>query len=427
MLRIKVNRAAARPATIVAVLAVQVMCVPVAAFAGTNGIAVVRKIPAQPVSTPIADGVGNLFGTSSSGGAYGSGFVYELVAPGNGVARWSFRKLQDFDGATVQFPLGRLASDTVGNLYGVSFYGGTLGEGALYELLKPATRAGRWRLELLHSFRAGRDGEFPYAGVTLGPDGTIYGTTFGGGQVSVGTAYTLSPPDKAGKRTYRVIHQFHGFTGRKDGANPESNFVFEGTGNLIGTTSDASIANGTVYELSPPRDGAGDWSFRTLYRFQGGADGTLPQGELTTDAAGHIFGTTLSGGTANGGTAFELTPPGHQSTKWTEQTIATFGTDAGDVLAPSDGVSIDQQGRLFGATKGGGNAATYCFGGVFRLTPPLQGSTTWTKDILVLLGQPNTVRLGCNPSGSLTPLVGGKFFGVNGEDSSEGTVYSVSP
>lgn len=446
MLRTTSHRViAGRKIVLIALLSPPTLCMPESALAGTNGVMALEKFSAVPYynMAPVADRAGNLYATSSSGGTSGEGFVYELVAPSSPQAKWSFRNIIDFDGQTVSLPFGRLATDGAGNLYGVSYYGGKYSWGALYELLKPVPPAKRWQLKLVHSFNNGSDpdaGVTPYAGVTFGPDGTIYGTTLGGGAIGVGTVYTLSPPDQAGKRSYRTIHQFRGLDtigGRNDGLYPESNLVLDGNGNLIGTTYDGNYSGlneqlGTIYELSPPVGGAGDWSFRILHRFRGRNDGAFPSGELMEDGAGDIFGTTPVGGTTNNGTAFELTPRNDGSPDWTFQTIASFGTSAGDVYAPMDGVSIDQQGRLFGAANGGGGKYTPgCGGGVFRLTPPSQGVTTWTKEVLALLGEKSTVRLGCNPAGSLTPLVGGKFFGVTGVPvfglNVSPVLYSVSP
>lgn len=403
------------------------LAVPATALAGINGVDVVRKLPAQPVTTPTADAAGNLFGTSSSGGAYGVGFIYELTPPNGDRTKWSFQKLHDFDSASVSRPMGRLATDNAGNLYGVSYGGGSMGVGALYELRKPAQGMKRWQFTLLHSFRTSpsKDGHFPVEGVTIGPDGTIYGTTFSDGEIGLGTVYSLSSADPSGNRTYKIIHRFHGYLGPNDGSHPFSNLLLDASGNLFGTTADPEIANGTVFELSP--HGA-EWRLKTLYYFEGGSDGTEPLGTLTRDNKSHIFGTTLLGGNAGGGTVFELSPPVGGSHVWSERAIASFGYNAADVLQPVDGVALDPQGRVFGATQyGGGVNPEYCFGGVFRLTPPTQGATAWTKDVLLLLGEPHTTRFGCNAAGSLTPLVNGKFYGVNGQDAAPGVFYSVTP
>src|SRR3984957_13434914 len=78
------------------------------------------------------------------------------------------------DGAN---PLAGLAMDQTGNLYGTTSLGGQ-GRGTVYEL---APRGGGWIFTPLYQFQGATDGKYPEAGVTIGPDGLLYGTTFYGG------------------------------------------------------------------------------------------------------------------------------------------------------------------------------------------------------------------------------------------------------
>ena len=101
---------------------------------------------------------------------------------------------------------------------------------------------------VLHSFGNGTDGEIPYAGLTFDAAGNLYGTTYEGGIHSLGTVFELSPRGGGGY-TETVLHSFGNGT---DGQYPYAGLIFDGAGNLYGTTYGGGIHDyGTVFELSP--------------------------------------------------------------------------------------------------------------------------------------------------------------------------------
>jgi len=82
--------------------------------------------------------------------------------------------------------------------------------------------------------------------------------------------------------------------------------IFDSPGNLYGTTQNGGAYDaGTVFKLSPSGSG---WVIQTLYTFQGGNDGQFPVGGLIFDGFGNLYGTTTGAGVAEGGTVFELRP-----------------------------------------------------------------------------------------------------------------------
>jgi len=86
---------------------------------------------------------------------------------------------------------------------------------------------------------------------------------------------------------------------------PYGILVFDAKGNLYGTTGQGGTANGgTVFQLTP-RSGGG-WTEAVLHRFSGGSDGYLPSSGLVLDNVGNFYGTTSEGGTAGTGTVFEM-------------------------------------------------------------------------------------------------------------------------
>ncbi len=246
----------------------------------------------------IFDGAGNLFGTNIVGGTNAFGTVFELSPSSGGT--WTETVLHNFsgmpDGSTPYTPL---KFDSAGNLYGTTYTGGAHNLGTVYRL-----SAGSWTEEVLYSFRGGRDGAMPFAGVTIDQIGNVFGTTQAGGTARVGIAYELNAADNW-KET--IIHQFLGLSAG-DGANPNG-LVLDLSGNLYGTTVGGGKFNpGTIFRLTP---GASAWKETILYNFTGGNDGAYPSAAPTLDAAGNLFGTTLWGGPAGdttGGVAFEFIP-----------------------------------------------------------------------------------------------------------------------
>jgi len=177
------------------------------------------------------------------------------------------------------------------------------------------------------------------------------------------------------------------FRGVPDGSQPNGGLVADSAGNFYGTTSGGGRSQcgpstpfcGTVFKLS--QGPTGQWKETILYEFTGGADGGGPSGSLVFDAAGNLYGTTVSGGnleTCNGGgcgTAFKLSP--NQNGTWTDTTLYDFLGNA-DAAQPGTGMIFDSAGNLYGAA--GGGCIVLCNGVVFKLSPNQDG--TWTESII---------------------------------------------
>jgi len=366
----------------------------------------------NPYAGLIEDRAGNLYGTTTAGGAHGFGTVFE-VNPQTGNERVLYSFKGPPDGAT---PNGGVLINRAANLlYGTTYYGGNgtcndgngVGCGTVFKL----TRHGaRWGEALLYNFVGGVvDGAYPNGGVVLDAAGDLYGTTVMGGAQNLGTIFQL-PPNLA----ENVQHSFRG--GNHDGAYPFDSLVFDG--NLWGTTLEGGDLNcssggcGVVFKLYPcypncavfrlkyifsgsPADGAGPladltekagifwgtttsggagfgtvfrccgFAYKVLYSFTGPpADGAVPYSGLVQDRFGNLYGTTYYGGASDIGTLFELAHTG------VETVLHSFaGTDgespAGDLIRGSKGI-------LYGTTYYGGDL-TSCnglgCGVVFKLTP----------------------------------------------------------
>jgi uncharacterized repeat protein (TIGR03803 family) len=248
----------------------------------------------------------------------------------------------------------QLTPDGVGNFYGTTQFGGSkaicsdgseeTGCGIVFRIALDGTET------ILHAFK-GKDGAYPSSRVTLGPDGTLYGTTSIGGRSAncsggCGTVYRITPD---GQET--VIHSF---VSGSDGRSPMGGVAVDSKGNLYGTTLfDGPNLAGTIYKIAP------DGTLTTLHAFNDdGVDGTGPSAPLVW-ASGNLYGSTGSGGANGAGTIFRITPHGDYSVLYG---FSRF-TDGG---YPDSALVIDKDGNVYGTTHQGGDNDT---GVVFKVTP----------------------------------------------------------
>ena len=313
------------------------------------------------------------------------------------------------------YPEAGLILDAAGNLYGTTQWGGTSTVGAVFELTPAA--GGTWTEKVLHSFlNDGTDGVNPVAGLIFDGAGNLYGTTYQGGTYGDGTVFELTPA-AGGTWTEQVLHNFN--YDSTDGAGPHAGLIFDAAGNLYGTAaSGGTYSYGTAFELTPAAGGT--WTEKVLWNFGSGADGSYPQGGLIFDAAGNLYGTTTSGGAHGPGTVFELMPAGGGT--WSERVVHSFGNGA-DGSGPYAGLIFDAAGNLYGTTHQGGTYG-YPGGTVFELTPAAGG--TWTEKGLYNFGSGTD---GAAPLAGLIFDAVGNLYGTTaaGGTSSVGTVFEFTP
>jgi uncharacterized repeat protein (TIGR03803 family) len=202
---------------------------------------------ANPDAGLIFDRGGNLYGTTLNGGAYNYGTVFELMPQAGG--RWVERILYHFNnnGGDGYNPAAGLIFDAAGNLYGTTSYGGIYNAGTVFELTPKVGRG--WAERVLHHFGAGQDGQHPFAGLIFDASGDLYGTTVNGGVYGYGTAFELRPTADGGW-TESMLHNFN--IDYIDGIWPYSSLIFDASGNLYGTTSWGGTSDyGTVFEITP--------------------------------------------------------------------------------------------------------------------------------------------------------------------------------
>jgi uncharacterized repeat protein (TIGR03803 family) len=359
----------------------------------------------------ISDGAGNFYGTTTLGGlpcpsnSRGCGTVFEFSPDGSG--GWKETVLYTFTGAPDgALPEAPVIFDKAGNLYGTTSDGGAFYRGTVFELSPVGSS---WTETVLHTFTGQGDGARPNTGLIMDQAGNVYGATEGdnNGPGSIfelsrsgadWTETTIYPSGPFGGLTMdatgniyatglsivlelsrnggggwdtTVLHTFTGYP--QDGMNAEGTLVFDQGGNLFGITYSGGAKNdGTVYKLSPGQNG--QWTEQILYSFKNGKDGRQPSAGVVLDAAGNIYGTTARGGALgpkHQGTVFELLAPAGAG-DYKEKVLYSFygpnGTSPNGIL--------DSAGNLYGTTALGGTSNS---GVVFEVTPPTVTATTLTS------------------------------------------------
>ena len=261
---------------------------------------------ANPYAGLTMDAAGNLYGTTYAGGSYGQGTVFELMQSGSSYVIATLYSFQGgSDGAQ---PRARVVFGPDGALYGTTFTGGGTGCGGHGCGTLFTMRAPNWKEIVLYRFTGGTDGGLPLGDLAFDKLGNIFGTTQQGGVprcggLGCGVVYKLSHRSALWSET--PIYQF---TGLSDGVTPNGGVVFDPSGNLYGTTvSGGANKFGTVFQLTPSGSG---WTKTILYNFQNLTDGKLPNSGVVLDSSGNLYGTTVFGGTGLGGTVFQLNPSG---------------------------------------------------------------------------------------------------------------------
>ncbi len=317
----------------------------------------------NPQSALTLDSAGNLYGVTPSGGPNGAGTVFMLTKPTGGGTEWPETVLHHFYGAKLGgTPYGALVFGTDGNLYGTTGYGGAQGAGIVFKLTRGNGNSA-WTETVLYSFTNGTDGGYPYCNLVFDSAGNLYGTTLNGGNAGNGVVFELSPPQSGQVWTEQVLHSFDA---ANDGNFPRTGVIFDASGNLYGTTENGGTSNwGTVFELSPPAGGGTTWTENVLHSFAFTDGGNPGLSTLALDASGNLYGTTEVGGTPKHGIAFKLAPPAKGGSTWKETILHRFA-DAPDGAQPESGFIFGQNGDLIGTTFMGGKNDQ---GTVYQLKP----------------------------------------------------------
>jgi len=365
---------------------------------------------AMPWGPLTLDDSGKLYGVTLSGGiahgSYGSGTVFRLSPRANG--KWKETILYKSPGGDYSYPHGGLVIDSKGNLYGTMPL-------TVFEL---TPGSGGWNFSALYT-----DGAYP--GLLMDGVGNLYGG-MGPGQYKAGAIGELSPG--SGGWNYAQLYSFCNANSCPDGVGPPTPPIWDGKGNMFGTTTAGGIYKGcwlwtegcgVIYEMTP--NGDGTWTYHVLHRFleHDPKDGQQPYSGLVMDKDGNFYGATANGGQYDQGTVFKFAYSGG----WKETIIYDFPNCAiGCGVAGT--LAMDKAGNLYGTAGGGtGNCGLAC-GVVFKLSPQKNGK--WKYSVVLDLN---------SETGGAQPLYGvildgkGNLFGVtsHGGKYGFGTAFEIIP
>jgi uncharacterized repeat protein (TIGR03803 family) len=271
-----------------------------------------------------------------------------------------------------------------GNLRGTTPNGGT-GAGAMFKITPHGT------LTVLHDF----DFE-PAVGVTLGTDGSFYGTSDG---IEGGTVFKILPN---GTLTY-----LYSFTGG-DGLHPEAVPVQGTDGNFYGTTTEGGNSSncyagcGTVYKITP------SGKLTTLYSFDK-THGEFPRAALMQGTDGNFYGTTQIGGPNDQGVVYKIAGSG--------KLTVLYNFDGPHGGNPISTIVEGRDGNFYGTTTGGGAKNS---GVIFKITA--------TRKFAVIHSLNGTTD-GSSPSNGLVQATDGNLYGTtyNGGKTNQGTIFRIGP
>jgi len=350
----------------------------------------------------------------------GAGFVLSIITPCVVSGAPAGTVIHSFEGGvTGDNPMmGTLVQDQAGALYGTTSgveSGLKSGGGTIFQLQPPAKRSAKWTFANIYRFPPSphSDPGYPIGALAIDFNGDLYGTT------TVGLVFELSPP-QAGATTWQY-QTIYDLTSQKNNTLV-GDLLLYGSGTIVGVSqANSTNPNGSAFELVPPANGQGAWSYTLIYSFQGGTDGAHPSGGLIADGRGNLYGATLDGGLTNSGTVFELSPPTGGATSWTSQVLYSFLGGDTDGSQPICTLIFDKSGSLYGTTEKGGKGNV---GTVFRLSPPQAGQTVWSETILHYF----PASTGSGPLGGVIEDSNGNLYGTTQTGpGTGGQVFKLEP
>jgi uncharacterized repeat protein (TIGR03803 family) len=363
-------------------------------FSGANG--------ANPGRPPIQGRDGNLYGTTTNGGANGKGLLFKMTPKGSLAKLYSFCSVT---GCTDGSNPSALALGADGNFYGGAANGGALGYGTIFKF------TGSGAPITLHDFD-GADGRSPFDRMVQVGDGNFYGTTPYGGNLGecdgahgCGTVLQMTPSG-----TLTTLYDFCSLVDCIDGGVLFESLAQNTDGNFYGATWIGGPANaGTIFKITPTGTLATLYTFCEVdYPFCG--DGINPLGPvLGTD--GNFYGTTDLGGANGEGSVFQITPSGTLTTIYSfcAKIACTDGSDA------RSGIILGSDGNFYGTTYYGG---AHNEGSIFRITPAGVLTTLHSFD----------GKDGYDQIGVMFQATNGTFYGQTtlGGSGGQGTIFSLS-
>jgi uncharacterized repeat protein (TIGR03803 family) len=383
------RRTTSRSLAALAALATSAIALPAAAQTFTVISAFGAGTPVQSPRGILAQGQdGLLYGTSLKGGSVGEGTVFSMGLDGSTKVIGSFSDSSGGTTCNTGLSLGR-----DGSMYGTCSAGQPpYDNGTVFEAA-PAIG-----IATLHSF-TGKDGMNPEPGVPVqGVDGRFYGMTESGGANGAGTIFVMN-----GDGSVVVLYDFGGFQG--DGKSPTGPLTLASDGNFYGTTmAGGALGGGTVFKMSA----GGQLTILHSFPINSTKEGTMPMGGVVDGGSGKLYGVTFSGGAEDLGTVYALLQTGKV------KTLHSFGA-AEAIAYPCDGLAIALDRSLYGtaaACKDGTCAGSAIFEltakGAFKALHPFDPAADGTEASGALFLDTNGLLYGLTESGG--PNGGGTAY-----------------
>jgi len=328
---------------------------------------------------------GNFYGITYGGGANGYGTIFKMTPAGAFTVLRSLNKTTDGSNC-----YGSLTEGKDGNLYGMTYAGGSLGYGTIFKITTSGT------FTVLRNLNSATDGAYSQSDLTQATDGNFYSMCYSGGTYGNGTIFKITTTG-----AFTVLKHF---ASSKDGGSPYGNLFQHTDGNLYGMTRTGTAGNaGGIFKITT----AGVYT--QLHSFVAATEGTTANGGLIQGKDGNLYGLASAGGTLRGGTAFKITTAGAFTL------LASFpGSAIGN--APLETPVKGSDSAYYGLNSTGG---LYGYGTVVKVCG---NSTT------VLFSFNRSVN-GGYPKGSLVRATDGNFYGTTteGGTNSGGTIFKITP
>ena len=335
-----------------------------------------------------------IYGTTPYGGLNGQGVLFKYTSTPHMVSVVDFGLSGGGYKTTTsaERPRGNLVLGSNGRLYGISEWGGAMGEGSIYSY-NPADDS----VHVLADFDYNSGS--PIGGLVQTSAGVLYGNTMYGGNNYLGVLYKYNPSNAS-------FSIFHHMTST-EGGHIESGITMHSDGMLYCVAnSDGANNHGAIIKINPANDAVSShFDFDTIHGFD-------VYGKLYS-YNGKLYGLAEKGGSNLLGTLFEYNPV-------TDTIVVLFNfTSAKSITGnyPAGGVTF-VNGKLYGTAQGGG---TNNHGVVFSYD--LANSIYYTvKDL-------DSLADGKSPSGTLTLGSDGWLYGTCNEGGAfnRGTFFKYHP
>lgn len=361
--------------------------------AATNLLTAVQSfesIEQHPYGSLLKAADGKFYGMTNTGGSAGQGTIFSFDP-----ATQTKVKLLDFNGVNGLRPQGSLMQANNGLLYGMTYGGGSFGNGVLFSF-NPATNS----YVRLIDFDWTNKGAFPFGNLIQAGNGKLYGMTSTGGNTSNGVIFSFDPADN----TFTVVKNFDG----TNGAHPYGSLLQASDDKLYGMTLLSNINSGVLFSFDPANN-----SYLNLGYLPAGVN---PHGSLIQASNGKLYGLTANGGTGNNGFIIAFDP----ATKYFDF-VDAFAGNGSKGSGPWADLIQAGDGKLYGTTNGGGSSGN---GVIFSFDPtaiPFVNGYTKVKDF--------NGADGARPYGSFIQASNGKFYGMtlDGGTSNNGVIFSFDP